>query len=132
MQDSSLFESMGGISPDPSTSFGNTAPDMSLTNPSHTRYASASEHGQSGSQSQLASPDTQLGGLSTWPHSGGKGNGKGLLEHLSQGAKQGSDRGQALSRPSSLVYDDRLWSSTAPQQQLQQQNVPTTRHQQPY
>lgn len=127
MQESSLFDNMGGTSPEPSPNFEGTGPDMSLSSPVHTRYASAAEHGQSGLQSQLALPELQPSSLPGWSQS----SGRGMLEQMGQAFKPqaGPDQTQALSNPSSLLYDDRLWARSGPQQQLQQQQEPTTRHQ---
>ncbi|KAL3138495.1 hypothetical protein ABBQ32_006285 [Trebouxia sp. C0010 RCD-2024] len=121
-----LFDRVGGVSPaDASTDFGNTDPDMTLTNPTHPRYASAADLGQAGpSLSRFASPESQPGSLAGWPQF----KGRGLLDQTGHVPTQIAGGTQASPHTASLVYDECLL--TRHQQQASSQQVPTTGPQQ--
>lgn len=126
LQEYGLFDRVGGVSPaDASTDFGNTDPDMTLTNPTHPRYASAADLGQAGpSLSRFASPESQPGSLAGWPQF----KGRGLLDQTGHVPTQIAGGTQASPHTASLVYDECLL--TRHQQQASSQQVPTTGPQQ--
>ncbi|KAL0038679.1 hypothetical protein WJX79_002882 [Trebouxia sp. C0005] len=78
IQESGLFDAMGGISPEPSAHFGNSAPDMCMSLPMHGRYSG--EQLQSGPLSRVQSPELQSGhnSFSDWSQP----TGRGLLERV--------------------------------------------------
>jgi len=122
LQESGLFDAMGGISPEPSAAnFGNSAPDMSMSLPMRARYSG--EQLQSGPPTRLPSPELQSGhnSFSGWSQS----TGRGLLEHIGQNPHQGStEHAQGVQHATLSAYDDRLWSRQGPSQQSQQPQQP--------
>ena len=109
LQEFSLFDRTGAVKAgDASNSFGNIAPDISLTNPVQTRFISTAEAGQA---DPLPRQETQPGSLSGWPQASGRG--LDCIGHV----PQGPDNAQVSSHPASLLYADR----SQHQQQLQHQ-----------
>lgn len=118
MQEVSLFDRMGGVSPvDALNTLGDTT---KLTNPTQSRYASAAELGQ---VDPLSGHETQPGRFSGWS----QGAGGGPIDCAGQAPKQRDDNAQTSSHSASLVYEDCLRQQQQPQQQ---QHAPTTGHQQ--
>ncbi|DBA71094.1 TPA: hypothetical protein ACH3X2_011514 [Trebouxia sp. C0005] len=121
IQESGLFDAMGGISPEPSAHFGNSAPDMCMSLPMHGRYSG--EQLQSGPLSRVQSPELQSGhnSFSDWSQP----TGRGLLERVGQIPHQEStEHAQAVQHATLSAYDDRLWPRQGPSQQLQQPQQP--------
>ncbi len=117
LQESGLFDTMGGISPEPSAAnFGNSVPDMSMSLPMHGRYSG--EQLQPGPPSR--SPELQSGhnSFSGWSQS----TGRGLLERVGQNPHpESTEHAQGIQHATLSAYDDRLWSRQGPSEQLQQQ-----------